>query len=630
MLEALRKSTGSIGVKILFILLILSFGIWGIGDIIGSQIRHTPAITVGNITVSATAVREHFNRQVARLRQVFGPDFTVEAAKEMGIVRSTIADLSASAARDMVAQDLGITVSDNYLKAATTTHPAFAENDGSFDRQRFQRVLASYDMTEAMWFEMLKRDVIHSRLEAALTSGVTAPRSLSTALYQFENERRTATVVHIPIAQQKMSGSPTKEDLATLYETHKQAFLIPENRDIEALLVRLDSLKKIVPVSEEDLRTAYESSQDLYHTPEHRLVSHVLVENEDIARDVFQRVQGGLSLKEASAQTKAGDVIDMGEVTRGALPAEAAQAVWAQTEAGTLEPLRSSMGWHVFTVGSIVPSMVRPFDMVRDDIEARLRGTKAAEHLNALLPQIEDALASGQPYADVAQHFSIDFLKADALPADLGTQPEDKDSLPEDFAADLLKQTYILAETDDESRALPVDAGALVVKLTRISPASTPPLSDVRDRIIKLWTEEQKKEAALVTARDLVGRVTSTEDMHSFAKDIAGTQIETLSAIDRRGSTAANGGVLSQQTLDTLFTLKEVGSTAVTHNTQTIQVIRLQGIVRPDPEQDPESLKSVSRRATDSLTNDLLHEMTGVLLRRYNVDVNHTVIENAL
>jgi peptidyl-prolyl cis-trans isomerase D len=51
MLEAIRAHTGSFVVKLLFILLIISFGAWGIGDIIRTGVGKTSVASVGKVEI---------------------------------------------------------------------------------------------------------------------------------------------------------------------------------------------------------------------------------------------------------------------------------------------------------------------------------------------------------------------------------------------------------------------------------------------------------------------------------------------------------------------------------------------------------------------------------------------------
>ncbi|HSK39177.1 MAG TPA: SurA N-terminal domain-containing protein, partial [Arenibaculum sp.] len=51
MLQALRSKVGSWVVKILFVLLIASFGVWGVGDVFRGQVSTTVA-EVGDAEIS--------------------------------------------------------------------------------------------------------------------------------------------------------------------------------------------------------------------------------------------------------------------------------------------------------------------------------------------------------------------------------------------------------------------------------------------------------------------------------------------------------------------------------------------------------------------------------------------------
>ena len=71
MLQAIRSKAGSFVVKALFVVLILTFGIWGIGDIFRNRPTDTTVATVGDQSIDAeglqTAVQPALERLSARL-----------------------------------------------------------------------------------------------------------------------------------------------------------------------------------------------------------------------------------------------------------------------------------------------------------------------------------------------------------------------------------------------------------------------------------------------------------------------------------------------------------------------------------------------------------------------------------
>ena len=86
MLSALRKRSGGILVKSLLILLIISFGAWGIQDWLNPAISGNAVATVGEDEIGTVEVDRRVRQEVARLRQMFGNQFSQEQALKFGII----------------------------------------------------------------------------------------------------------------------------------------------------------------------------------------------------------------------------------------------------------------------------------------------------------------------------------------------------------------------------------------------------------------------------------------------------------------------------------------------------------------------------------------------------------------
>ena len=86
MLSALRKRSGGIVVKSLLILLIISFGAWGIQDWLSPAISGNAVATVGDEEIGPVEISRRVNQEMARLRPLFGGQFTQEQALSFGII----------------------------------------------------------------------------------------------------------------------------------------------------------------------------------------------------------------------------------------------------------------------------------------------------------------------------------------------------------------------------------------------------------------------------------------------------------------------------------------------------------------------------------------------------------------
>ena len=83
MLEAIRKRSASFLVKLLFGMLVLSFGLWGIADVFSPGQRDNWVAEVGDIRVPAATMTYEYQRELRRLNAVVG-NIDPEQARALG------------------------------------------------------------------------------------------------------------------------------------------------------------------------------------------------------------------------------------------------------------------------------------------------------------------------------------------------------------------------------------------------------------------------------------------------------------------------------------------------------------------------------------------------------------------
>ena len=84
MVQAIRSKAGSLVVKGLFGLLILTFGIWGIGDIFRNRPTDTVIVTIGDQSIRAEDLQAAVRRELERLSARFGGAIDIQQAKSSG------------------------------------------------------------------------------------------------------------------------------------------------------------------------------------------------------------------------------------------------------------------------------------------------------------------------------------------------------------------------------------------------------------------------------------------------------------------------------------------------------------------------------------------------------------------
>ena len=128
MLGAIRNAAqGVVGKAIMTVvmgLIIVSFVIWGVGDMLRGFTTSTVA-SVGGAKISAQEYRIAYQRTLQQYQRRLRRPFTNEEAREIGLDRSVLQRLLSEAAVDEEARKLGLDISDDALRDMITSNPNF-------------------------------------------------------------------------------------------------------------------------------------------------------------------------------------------------------------------------------------------------------------------------------------------------------------------------------------------------------------------------------------------------------------------------------------------------------------------------------------------------------------------------
>ena len=179
MLSSMRNAAqGVVGKAVMTVvmgLIIVSFVIWGVGDMLRGFTTSTVA-SVGGIKISAQEYRGAYDRAIQQYQRRFRRPLTNEEARQLGLDRSILQQLLNEAAVDDEAHKLGLDISENALRAIITSNPNFQDKSGAFDPSRFESALRDMDMNERGFVSELRKQVLRQFIVGALTTGISRPQ----------------------------------------------------------------------------------------------------------------------------------------------------------------------------------------------------------------------------------------------------------------------------------------------------------------------------------------------------------------------------------------------------------------------------------------------------------------------
>jgi peptidyl-prolyl cis-trans isomerase D len=628
MLNVLRQRAGSWVVKVLLMLLVVSFAIWGIGDVFFRGSRNPTVASVGGSEISAAELADGFNRALNNLQQRLGNSIDRQQAIRFGLMQQTLQDLVARRLIDLRARDMGLTVADDTLRQMVTDNPVF-QTAGKFDRDRFEQLLRANGMTENGYLASLRQDVVRSALTGSLAGPVAVPATLVDSLYRYRNEQRRGRYVAVKTASITDVPEPTDDQLTAFHDDHKDKYTTPELRKLTFVTLQPEDLVGEVEVSDQQVEAEYQAKIDRYRSPERRTVAQLLAPDKATIEKAAQQVTEGTGFEQvASALADQGvhnDQLD--DITRPDLPPELADVVFALSEGEVSQPVQSPFGWHLFKVSKITPEAVVPLSVVHDELAKELALNEAKDRLPDLATKLDDQLAAGDSLAAAAAAVglatrSLPPVDATGKDAD-GKRPDGLPAWPE-----FLKIAYETPAGEQSLLEETEAGGYFVLKVDEVVPPRVRPVDEVRPQLVAAWQAEQRHDLAQKRAEDLLKRLqdAATLDTVAAAEQLEVTPIKPVKRDAPGSEQGINRGVVRA-----LFATAP-GQVAdhVIEQSDGFALVTTDEVIAADPAADPDGVKQLRAELETGLRNDLIAQFEAELRRDYRVEIDGAAINRVI
>lgn len=629
MLDVLRKGAQTWVAKLLMIILVASFGVWGIsGSLLSNFGGGNAVIKVGDVEVGPNEFRLAYSRDLAAMSQQFGTRLTSEQAKALGIESRVYSQLAAGAALDQLAGNMNLGLSDDQLAQFIASDEAFHDASGRFDRQTFNAVLQNAGMSEKDYITSRSKAAVRSQLIDSVGGGFKVPVTLVNALLQHQNETRDLSYLLITKDVIEPVTAPSEDELKAYFEKNKSTYAAPEYRKIAYATLTPKDIADPASVSDEEAKAYYDSHKDLYGTPEKRTIDQLVFTDKKAAEAAAEKLKSGASFDDlAKAQGKAPSDVRLGAYAKDDLPEQnLAEAAFAVKEpGGTTGVVEGSFGPVILRVAEITPASVKPFVEVEASIKQELAVQKASDRLLDVHDAYEDARAGGATLEEAAKKQGMKVAIVDAVDSN-GQGPDGKalKSLPE--SQDLLKAAF---EGDPGIEIPSINLGSdgyLWVEVLDVTPAHDRKIEEVHDKVVADRTADQVAAAIAKKADEVKKAIDGGKSMEQAAGDL-GIAVETKSGIKRSDSDAVVGDEAVQVAFSGPNGHVAVASSGSGDDKLVLKVTN----VTPTTLSGYDALEP---RQVDALagqtTNDIFSQMVAMLQDRYGVSINQNLGDQAI
>ncbi|MFZ0424550.1 MAG: SurA N-terminal domain-containing protein [Xanthobacteraceae bacterium] len=628
MLRGIRKASENwIGRTIMgavMMVLVASFGIWGINDIFNGFGRSSLA-KVGGVEIPVERFRQTYQDRLQQISRDLGHPLPPDQAAALGLDRQVIGEMMAQSAIDQRARQMRLGIPDAEIIRHITSDPNLQDTSGHFDAARFRGTLQNMGLTEDRFLAEERQTIVRREIADAVSGSVTPPKSWLDAINQFQSQQRSVDYVALGPAQAGDVPQPTPEQLSKYYDDHKFLFRAQEYRKIDAVAVTPTELAKWMEISDDEVKKAYAERIASFTTPERRHIEQILFPTMTEAQAGADKLKSGTAFTALATERglKEKD-IDLGTVARsGIVDPTVADAAFSLKEGETSAPVQGQFGAAIVTVLKIEPEVTKPYAAVAADLRNAIAVDRARTQVQDLHDKVEDDRAGGSTLEEAAAKeklpvvsFTVDRSGHDADGKPVVNIPHGGEVVAAGFASDV----------GVDNDPLNADGGYVWYAVAAITPAHDRSFDEVKADVEQHWRNDEVASLLKTKAVDLLDKLKSGTAMEAVASS-NGLKIENAADLKRGGTTPA----ISARMTDAIFhTAKDAFGVARGDDPTQWIVFRVTDIKTPNLDPSSADAKQNASTIEHQLSDDLMSQFIIRVEDDLGTSVNAAALASAM
>jgi peptidyl-prolyl cis-trans isomerase D len=624
MITFMRRLAGTWAAKILFVLLILSFAVWGIEDMLRGLGRDDSVARVSGQAIEAPEAQEAARRELQRISRALQGRFEPDASMRRAVAEQAVEALVMDRVLQQEAARMGVVVPDEAVRDYVFRIPGF-QVEGRFSRELFNSFLRSNELTEAGFLALLRTDLARQQMSGAVRAGAALPEAAARRLLGWSLERRSVTLVELPFTEAPEPEPPTEAQLARFHENNPAQFSSPEYRDVSLVTMNAERLMAAVQVTEAEIENAYAANRDRFEVPERRRIQQVVVQEEALARTLAGQWEAApdFAAFQATVREAGGAASELALMGQADVPiATLGDAAFAQASGTISAPIQSPFGWHVLRVVEVVPPARRELAEVRDELRAEIAAERAADLAFERANRIEDALAGRVGLAEIAQRYDLAFAEVRMNAAGL-TPDGTPAALPvADAAREATIRAIFALDRNADTRLQEGDWGFMAAQVNDIIAPALLPLDQLREAVTEAYMADARRRAQDARAAALLAAVRGGQNL-AAAASAAGIAAEELGPFGRE---PGGGNPLPRDLLAPVFELAAQGVTMV-ERPQSFAVVQLTGVTPADLTGQEQPIAAVRATGAQRMADDIETQYQAALRARADVRINPRMMD---
>ncbi len=512
MLQYLRKYANNFFIKFLLGLLIISFLVWGIGDILRSADKDYVAVIDNDIYISVIDFVETKKEQLQQLRVMY-PNISQEQIESLNLNSAVLNRLVTSKLLEIESNNLGIMIDDSIALSVITKNPAFQNEAGEFDRELFKRALVSNNIPESDYVIQLKNELAIKMLMDSLSVQITPSKFLLNAVNTYNNQEYDIDLIKV-VTSKLPNYRPKDNEISKFYYNNITNFITPEYRDIKYITITPEQYKNKVIILEKELQTELNQALDQINTNKIHDYYDIIFDSQELAQQAQEKFQQKTTdFAQVVLESNGEDIEEylIRSQTTAELPKHVNDLVVNMKEGEVSNVIKSDMGYHII---KLLKTTTTKLDLkkLKQETKEHVIAQKIEQAMYEDIKKIEDELSSGETLEEIAHSHKLP-IRTVLMITEQGKNNLYKEHESNPNFSNFLVNTFQLPE-NQPSELFSIDENSLgyyIVNTMKIHHAQQLQIDQVRKQINVTLETEHKNLSANKIINELVSKVGKSE-----------------------------------------------------------------------------------------------------------------------
>ena len=515
MLDIIRNLVSSIFGKILLAIMVLSFALWGVGDILSSG-NSQLAAKVGNEKISLDEFYIKFQQTVRDYNQNTNSNLSLKEAYELKLHNLLLQDLIYSKMVNDYAKKRGIYLNEESLKSVISNLDEFKDSNETFSNIKYKNFILNNFQSEEAFLREIENSIFQGIIFESFNADNYINDAIINKLYDYEGEKRT--ISYFLLNKNEVKIDTNNNLINDYYLDNKSNYLIPEKTIIDFIEVNINDFKRKENINTVEAQDYYNNNIDQYTEEESRNIQFIRFSNESEAYDFYDAAVDK-NINDFNEYIKINDfkLSNIDKFTGGTFSKNISEFIF-KLDVNTLsEPISyDDLGFYLFKVNEVNDEKVINFETVKNEILEYLALEAAYQEFDDAINILDELLINDYTFDEIVEN-NVNIKVSENIDF-------------EQFVVKLGKENSFLDENTPVgfiSEIIIKENIAYIYTLKEKQKSYVPDLEKIREKVIIDYVAEQKNKNLDKLSDDILNSI-KIEKEESFSNYVLNNDYNLL------------------------------------------------------------------------------------------------------